>query len=29
MFEGREGIMSGSPRRLAESFVEAFIKPGR
>jgi circadian clock protein KaiC len=28
-FEGREGIMSGSPHRMAESFVEAFIKPGR
>ena len=25
-FEGREGILSGSPRRLADSFVEAFIK---
>ncbi len=25
-FEGREGIMSGSPRRMADSFVEAFIK---
>lgn len=25
-FEGREGILSGSPRRLAESFVEAFVK---
>jgi circadian clock protein KaiC len=23
-FEGREGIMSGSPRRMAEAFVEAF-----
>ncbi len=28
-FEGREGIMSGSPRRMAESFMEAFVKPGR
>jgi circadian clock protein KaiC len=25
-FEGREGIMSGSPRRMADSFVEAFVK---
>jgi circadian clock protein KaiC len=25
-FEGREGILSGSPRRMAESFVEAFVK---
>jgi circadian clock protein KaiC len=25
-FEGREGIMSGSPRRMAEAFVEAFGK---
>jgi circadian clock protein KaiC len=25
-FEGQEGILSGSPRRLAYSFVEAFIK---
>lgn len=25
-FEGREGIMSGSPRRMAESFVEAFVR---
>lgn len=25
-FEGHEGIMSGSPRRMAESFVEAFVK---
>ena len=25
-FEGREGIMSGSPRRMANSFVEAFVK---
>ena len=25
-FEGQEGILSGSPRRLADSFVEAFIK---
>lgn len=24
-FKGREGILSGSPRRLADSFVEAFI----
>jgi circadian clock protein KaiC len=24
-FEGREGIMSGSPRRMADSFVEAFV----
>jgi circadian clock protein KaiC len=24
-FEGQEGIMSGSPRRMAESFVEAFV----
>jgi circadian clock protein KaiC len=28
-FEGREGIMSGNPHRMAESFVEAFVKPGR
>lgn len=28
-FEGREGIMSGSPHRtMAESFVEAFVKRG-
>ncbi len=27
-FEGREGIMSGSPRRMADSFVEAFVKKG-
>jgi len=25
-FEGREGLMSGTPRRMAESFVEAFIR---
>lgn len=25
-FEGREGILSGSPRRMAEAFVEAFGK---
>jgi circadian clock protein KaiC len=25
-FEGQEGILSGSPRRMADSFVEAFIK---
>lgn len=25
-FEGREGIMSGSPRRMADSFVEAFVR---
>ncbi len=25
-FEGREGILSGSPRRMAASFVEAFVK---
>ncbi len=25
-FEGREGIMSGSPRRMAASFVEAFVR---
>ena len=25
-FEGREGIMSGSPRRMAEYFEEAFLK---
>ena len=24
-FEGHEGIMSGSPRRMADSFVEAFV----
>lgn len=24
-FEGREGILSGNPRRMADSFVEAFI----
>jgi circadian clock protein KaiC len=25
-FEGREGIMSGNPRLMADSFVEAFVK---
>jgi circadian clock protein KaiC len=25
-FEGQEGILSGSPRRMAASFVEAFVK---
>ncbi len=25
-FEGREGIMSGNPRRMADSFVEAFVR---
>ncbi|HID65192.1 MAG TPA: ATPase [Anaerolineae bacterium] len=25
-FEGREGIMSGSPRRMADSFVQAFVR---
>jgi len=25
-FEGQEGIMSGSPHRMAESFIEAFVK---
>ena len=25
-FQGQEGILSGSPRRLADSFVEAFVK---
>jgi len=25
-FEGREGIMSGSPRRMVDSFVEAFVR---
>ncbi len=25
-FEGREGILSGSPRRMADSFVEAFVQ---
>ena len=25
-FEGREGILSGSPRRMADSFIEAFVK---
>lgn len=28
-FEGREGIMSGNPRRMADAFVEAFGKPLR
>jgi circadian clock protein KaiC len=28
-FEGREGIMSGSPRRMADSFIEAFVAPGQ
>ena len=28
-FEGREGIMSGSPRRMADSFIEAFVTPGK
>ena len=28
-FEGREGIMSGSPRRMADSFIEAFVAPGK
>ena len=27
-FEGQEGILSGSPRRMADSFVEAFVKQG-
>lgn len=26
-FEGQEGIMSGSPRRMADAFIEAFGKP--
>ena len=26
-FEGREGIMTGSPRRMAEAFMEAFRQP--
>jgi circadian clock protein KaiC len=25
-FEGREGIMSGSPRRMVDSFVQAFVR---
>jgi circadian clock protein KaiC len=25
-FEGQEGILSGSPRRMSDSFVEAFVK---
>jgi circadian clock protein KaiC len=25
-FEGREGIMSGSPRRMVDSFVQAFVQ---
>jgi len=25
-FEGRDGIMSGSPRRMADSFVQAFVR---
>ncbi|MBI3742026.1 MAG: ATPase [Chloroflexi bacterium] len=25
-FKGREGIMSGSPRQMADSFIEAFVK---
>ena len=25
-FEGQEGILSGSPRRMAESFVKAFVE---
>ncbi len=25
-FEGQEGILSGSPRRMAESFIEAFVR---
>lgn len=25
-FEGREGIMSGAPHRMAESFIEAFVR---
>jgi circadian clock protein KaiC len=25
-FEGREGILSGSPRRMVDSFVEAFVR---
>jgi len=26
-FEGREGIMSGNPRRMADAFMEAFKQP--
>ncbi|RME76060.1 MAG: ATPase [Chloroflexi bacterium] len=26
-FEGQEGILSGSPRRMADSFVKAFVNP--
>ena len=26
-FEGREGIMSGTPRRMADAFMEAFKQP--
>lgn len=26
LFEGREGIMSGTPHRMAESFMEAFVR---
>jgi circadian clock protein KaiC len=26
-FEGREGILSGSPRQMADSFVKAFVDP--
>ncbi|MCK4471166.1 MAG: ATPase, partial [Anaerolineae bacterium] len=26
LFEGREGIMSGSPRRMVDSFVQAFVR---
>jgi len=25
-FEGREGIMSGNPRRMADYFAQAFVK---
>ena len=25
-FTGREAIMSGSPRRMADSFVQAFVR---
>jgi circadian clock protein KaiC len=28
-FEGQEGIMSGNPRRMAESFMEAFVRRQR
>ncbi len=28
-FEGREGIMSGSPRRMADSFIQAFVRSAR